>query len=343
MRGRPVPVWIVALTCLGAACGGSSVGSPPAPDGFGVGWSAVGSGPAIARRPCPAVDCFGMGDPALARLADGSRAVWYTTGGTAGGPLVVRARLDALLAATRDPDAPVVPVGPDGAWDRFVETVSILPDSATGRMRMFYLGYADTGFVAPAIGAMLSLDSAGTRWNRPPGPLYRPAPGAWDGAFLTGPSATRGPDGLWRIYYAGAGTTVGIGLLTSADGATWTPHPANPVFERRLGAWDEATLEPCVRFLRGRWWMWYSGYREPLSDSTRIGVGLAVSADGVNWTRAAEGPVLAPGPAGSWYSHRVLAADVFEEPDGGLLMAAYGQARADVGVSAGSIGFWRSR
>ena len=44
-------------------------------------------------------------------------------------------------------------------------------------------------------------------------PLYRPASGAWDGAFLTGPSVVRGPDGLWRVYYAGAGTTVGIGIV----------------------------------------------------------------------------------------------------------------------------------
>jgi hypothetical protein len=189
---------------------------------------------------------------------------------------------------------------------------------------------------------MLSLDSVGTQWSRPAAPIYRPAPGAWDGVLVTGPSAARGPGGEWRLYYTGAGTTIGVGLLLSADGVTWTPHPANPVFERRLGAWDEAVLEPCVRYLRGRWWMWYSGYREPLADDTRIGIGLAVSDDGVSWTRVGEGPVLPPGPAGTWYAHRVLAPDVIEEPDGSLLMAAYGQTRADVGVIAGRIGFWRS-
>ena len=133
--------------------------------------------------------------------------------------------------------------------------------------------------------------------------------------FLTGPSLARGPDGTWRIWYTGAGTTVGIGLLTSPDGVTWTPHPANPVFERRLGQWDEATLEPCVRWLRGQWWMWYSGYREPLGNATRIGIGLAVSDDGVHWTRVGDGPVLGPGAAGTWNDLRVLSPDVIVEPE----------------------------
>ncbi len=337
---------LARLACaavFAAGCGGSKGTAPPPADGFGVAWSAAGTQPALAARPCPNVDCFGMGDPALGRLADGSLAVWYTGGGTSGGPFLLRSRLDATLAPTRQPDAPLLAIAAPGTWDRFAETPSLAPDSASGHWRMAYLGYADTGFVAPAIGVMLSADSAGTTWSRPAAPAYRPTSGAWDGVFVTGPSVARGPDGVWRIWYAGAGTTVGIGLLTSPDGVTWTAHPDNPVFERRLGQWDEATLEPCVRWLRGRWWMWYSGYREPLDSGTRIGIGLAVSDDGVHWTRVGDGPVLGPGPAGAWNDLRVLAPDVIVEPDGSLLMTAYGQKTTDPGQSLGSIAFWRSR
>ncbi len=310
---------------------------------LGIEWQPVGAAPALAPRPIPALDCFGVGDPALARLADGTLAMWYSAGGTSGGPFVTRATLDGAFGVTRSPDAALIPPGADGLWDRFVETVSAWPDSASGHVRMAYLGYADTGFVAPAIGVTVSGDSVGTLWTRAPAPVYRPSPGAWDGALVTGPSLMRGSDGLWRIYYSGAGTTIGIGLLTSPDGVTWTPYPGNPVFERRLGQWDEATLEPCVREFNGCWYLWYSGYREPLADSTTIDIGLAISYDGIHWMREHEGPVLAHGAAGAWASHRVLAPDVIRLGDGSLLMAAYGQTRADVGVVSGKIGFWRSK
>ena len=334
------PVWTsLAL----AGCGGSSSTAPTIGDGFGTSWQPAGAQPALAARACPEFDCFGVSDPALLRLPGGEQRMWYTAGGTGGGPLIGCARVDAALFPTRDPDLAVIPVGTAGAWDRFAETVSVVPDSASGHLRCFYLGYRDSGFVAPAIGMMLSLDSAGTQWNRPPTPIYRPGVGAWDGVFLTGPSALRGPDGIWRIYYTGAGTTIGIGVLTSPDGVVWTPFPGNPVFERRLGQWDEAVLEPCVRFTRGHWWMWYSGYREPLGAGTRIGIGLASSDDGVHWTRVGNGPVLGPGLPGSWDDLRVLSADVQIEPDGSLLMAAYGLASRDLGVTAGSIAFWRSK
>jgi hypothetical protein len=39
----------------------------------------------------------------------------------------------------------------------------------------------------------------------------------------------------------------------------------------------------------------------------------------------------------------VVAPDVLVQPDGSLLMAAHGTARADIGQSSGSIGLWRSR
>ena len=243
----------------------------------------------------------------------------------------------------RDPSTPVIPIAAPGTWDRFVETPSVVRDGSGGGLRLFYLGYADTGYVAPAIGVMDALDADGRTWQRPAQPIYRAVAGAWDAALVTGPCGMLGPDGIWRVYFAGAGSTVGIGLLTSPDGITWTASPSNPVLERRLGAWDEATLEPCVRYLGGKWWMWYSGHREPLGNSTRIGIGLATSTDGVHWTRAGNGPVLDAGAAGTWDDLRVLSPDVLEQPDGSLVMAAYGMSVSDPGHMLGAIGIWRSR
>jgi hypothetical protein len=268
--------------------------------------------------------------------------MWATTGGDQGGPVVARAVATSGLTFEWSPAAAVIGVAAAGTWDRFVETPSVSWDSTSARWRMFYLGYRDTGFVEPAIGMMFSDDSAGTQWTRPATPIYRPTPGSWDGVFLTGPCGVRGPDGIWRVYYNGAGTTIGIGLLTSPDGVTWTPHPQNPVFERRLGAWDESVLEPCVRFVAGRWRLWYSGFAEPLGPHTSIAIGHAVSNDGVTWTRDPDGPVLSPGPAGRWNDLRVLSGDVLVRGDGTLLMAAYGYSHAAIGSTVGWIGRWES-
>lgn len=258
------------------------------------------------------------------------------------GPVVARAVATSGLTFDWSPAAPVIGIAAAGTWDQFVETPSVSWDSTSARWRMFYLGYRDSGFVEPAIGMMFSNDSSGTQWTRPATPIYRPTPGQWDGVFVTGPCGVRGPDGVWRVYYTGAGTTVGIGLLTSPDGVTWTPHPGNPVFERRLGAWDESVLEPCVRYVDGQWHLWYSGFTEPLGPDTRIAIGHAVSIDGVSWTRDPDRPVLSPGSAGSWNDLRVLSGDVLPRTDGTLLMAAYGYSYAASGTTVGWIGLWES-
>ena len=111
-------------------------------------------------------------------------------------------------------------------------------DEQADGYQAWFLGYRErggaTGFVAPAIGQMHSADKAGTRWERAFAPIYRPQPHGWDGLFISGPTVVRGPDKLWRLYYSGMGMvdgkgTGGIGLLTSADGVSWTAHGDAPV------------------------------------------------------------------------------------------------------------------
>jgi len=153
----------------------------------------------------------------------------------------------------------------------------------------------------------------------------------------------KGPDGTWYLYYSGSGpgNSQGIGLLTSKDGATWTPHSTAPVLPAAAGAWDSQILEQCAIYFEGQFWMWYSAYQGPLTSKTPISIGLATSDDGITWTRYPGNPVIRPGLAGSWNDLRVLAPDVAIELDGSLLMTAYGQSQTD--ITAGSIGFWRSR
>ncbi len=76
------------------------------------------------------------------------------------------------------------------------------------------------------------------------------------------------------------------------------------------------------RYFGGRYWLWYSGYRNPLQPTTSIAIGVATSDDGMHWTPYAKNPVIKPGPAGSWNDLRILAPDVIVEPDGSLLMVS---------------------
>ena len=327
---------------------------------LGVTWQAVGAQPVIGNGVCPGWHCIGSGDPAIARTPDGRIAMWFTTVGIVdeGGTLV--AKLDIGRATASDTEAPVMTVDPDHAllvsptsaslWDRYAETVSVAYDDAAARWSMWYLGYAASpGFVGAGLGQMRSLDADGTIWERAPAPIYRPTPGGWDAALVTGPTALRGPDGIWRLYYSGASPTTGltgVGLLTSTDGTTWTPSPQNPVFPAGgADAWDQAVLEQTVRYHAGRYWMLYSAYREPLDlDTTVISIGLATSTDGLTWQRHPDNPVLRPGAPGAWNDLRVLAPDLVVEPDGSFLLAAYGQAVGDPDSDQpGRAALWRSR
>lgn len=335
----------------------------PLPESLGRVWTPTASEPAVSGVPCPSLTCVGLSDPSIVRAADGALLAWFTSGGVVlegdtpvlFGPHIVHAR----RARDGEPfvlePEPVVEAAPIGAWDRHVETVTVVRDPGGEGYQMFYMGYeaqpGDSNFIAggfpyqrTAIGRMGPLDAEGRQWQRQPEPIYRPEPDGWDGVFVTGTSVLIGPDGVWRLYYSGAGTTVGVGLLTSNDGVTWEPSPDNPVFERELGAWDEATIEPTVRYFGGKYWMWYAGYVEPLGDDTRIAIGLATSDDGVHWQREPDNPVLEPGATGTWNDLRVLSPEVLVEEDGSLLMAAYGcNERSQCREGEMAVGLWQSR
>ncbi|MGO9202937.1 MAG: hypothetical protein ACLQM8_20655 [Limisphaerales bacterium] len=333
-------------------------------DTWGVIWHEVRGNPRLAGVRALSWRAAGCTDPALVRAPDGTLTVWFTTMGikrdkdgkfAADGPWIGRATgADAPSPVLKIvPDEPVIRLGAEGSWDRYIETVCVLRDEQADGYQAWFLGYRErggaTGFVAPAIGQMHSADKAGTRWERAVAPIYRPQPHGWDGLFISGPTVVRGPDKLWRLYYSGMGMvdgkgTGGIGLLTSADGVSWTAHGDAPVMGVEPGIWDSQVLEQTVIYARGRYWLWYSGLDSPLSPQTTIAIGLATSEDGVHWRRHSKNPVLKPGAKGSWNDARVLAPDVIVEPDGSLLMSAYGQSKQDIknNATAGSIGFWRS-
>lgn len=99
-----------------------------------------------------------------------------------------------------------------------------------------------------------------------------------------------------------------IGVAASDDGIVWdwaapvsSEEPVAIALEGRPGSWD-AYVETVhtMRSPDGRqWWMFYTGY---VPDPDRFvypyEIGLAVSGDGVEWTRASDEPVLTLDPDG---------------------------------------------
>jgi hypothetical protein len=110
---------------------------------------------------------------------------------------------------------------------------------------------------------------------------------SWEGGVVDAPSVLRVGAEIW-MYYAAMG---GIGMAVSNDGTTFVKR-ADPV----VGVSDEATWEqgavpsdPSVVMLGERSFrMFYEA---------GVGIGEAVSEDGVHWRRIADAPALWPVPA----------------------------------------------
>ncbi|NBC85364.1 MAG: hypothetical protein GVY25_04145 [Bacteroidetes bacterium] len=74
-----------------------------------------------------------------------------------------------------------------------------------------------------------------------------------------------------------------------------------------------------------------------------MSIGLAVSDDGIRWSRDESNPVIEPGRAGAWNGLRVVSPSVRVEDDGSLVMAVHGQSREDArGAVLGRVGLYRA-
>ena len=100
--------------------------------------------------------------------------------------------------------------------------------------------------------------------------------------------------GRYLMYYTAFGPvdTSTIGLATSLDGIHWQKHPNSPVLRPgAVGSWEYPKVTASyVEYINGSYVMVYSGYTEVYQN-----IGIATSADGVNWTRNAANPVLVHG------------------------------------------------
>jgi predicted GH43/DUF377 family glycosyl hydrolase len=210
-------------------------------------------------------------------------------------------------------DGPVVPLGPDTAWDarRVFWPEVVVEDNL---FKMWYSGRGPD--LIYHIGYAMSMD--GITWEK-----YAQNPVLSDsevstfddwGAFQ--PCILK-IDDVYHMWYTGMsnGITV-MHYATSLDGLTWECYEGNPILG--LGDFDEFDSEKCERpqvlFIDNKFHMWYHAY-----DGIRQTIGYATSPDGINWSKSLDNPIVTADTT-SWEAEHVAVDEVHYAPDGTLQM-----------------------
>jgi hypothetical protein len=198
---------------------------------------------------------------------------------------------------TKHGDNPVLETGPEGSWDKlqcFFPTV-LIRDNV---FHMWYLGRpGGSDSNERKIGHATSSD--GIHWVKDPqNPVLDRGPeGSPDAYYIMAISASH-DNSLFHLWY---GANNGVDDFyytchaTSEDGSVWSKDPENPVLTGDI--WDTPMCLPGPALFDGSGFqMWYTGGE---SGPTRK-IGYATSADGTNWVKPSENPILTGGGSGEW-------------------------------------------
>jgi len=161
----------------------------------------------------------------------------------------------------------------------------------------------------------------GFTWNNPvQNPVLSPGTsGSWDATAVIAGAVIK-DDSLYKMYYVGWSDQNGswnIGLATSTDGINWTKYPY-PVM---LGTsdWEAKIVPASVIKVNGTYYLYYYG------DGQNRKIGLALSNDGINWTRYSQNPILIP--TESWEGSGIFYPSVVK--DGYIYRMVYSNQNTD--------------
>lgn len=172
-----------------------------------------------------------------------------------------------------------------------------------------------------SIGVATATDPLGP-WTAADASILTPGEaGEWDSDGIRVPSVVATEDG-YIMYYAGYnGNMSAIGRATSSDGFTWTKHDdpetadspyaqSDPVFGSGNEGWDRFSIfQPRVVRTGDGWVLLYAGATNVARSPINNKFGLAISEDGVDWTRT-DAEIFAPSDFRSsapniWFSELV--------------------------------------
>ncbi|MBD3340004.1 MAG: T9SS type A sorting domain-containing protein [Candidatus Lokiarchaeota archaeon] len=189
---------------------------------------------------------------------------------------------------------PILVTGHSGEWDDngVVQPFVIFHDN------VFKMWYAGSDGFNWRIGYATSTD--GVVWHKfTANPILDVGQAAsWDEATVARPSVII-QNNEYRMWYVGKNNKneFNIGYATSYNGFDWIKYENNPVLESGFSdEWDSIWVsQPLVIFDGQNYLMWYTGY-----DGYNMKIGKAVSADGINWIKHENNPILYPGISNSW-------------------------------------------
>ena len=146
---------------------------------------------------------------------------------------------------------------------------------------------------------------------------YRGALGYEPGISRRDPSPVIRVGTTYYVWYSkslvdASGYHASVWYATSKDGSEWAER-GEAIGKGGTGQWDEnGVFTPTVLTAEGRVYLYYTAVPRPFTNDkggprgtpTAIGVAIADATDGP-WFKCDGNPILRPGPAGAFDSHRV--------------------------------------
>jgi signal transduction histidine kinase/DNA-binding response OmpR family regulator len=279
-------------------------------------WERFGTTPVLELGPAGSWEVFALGGPNILEVDDTLR-MWYGAceDGNSNYAIGYAWSLGGLTW-TKSEHNPVLDVGIDGSWD----ANNVIFPNVRHEDGEYIMWYAGSGNAYPydrlKVGVARSSDPIHWVKDTVNNPVFEGSDdGSWDDKS-TGVFSVDNNGSEYTIWYNGRQSSghYQIGRATSVDGVTsWTRDPLNPIISNgAYGSWDyQETYGQSLCHVGELVEIFYSGI------NSEIAIGLAISADGDNFTKYPENPVFESAPAGAWDDESVsdpfVIYDVVEE------------------------------
>ena len=157
-----------------------------------------------------------------------------------------------------------------------------------GIFKMWYHGLGRIGNDPWKVHVLYCESVDGIIWTKYPNPVIYPGGyNSWDSKAVS-PGAVIKENGIYKMYYCGYADEYDswhVGYATSVDGINWTKYP-QPIITGTYG-WEHQLIPFSIIKLNNQYYLYFTGRNHP---NNRIG--LAVSQDGINFTKYSGNPIL---------------------------------------------------